>query len=94
MSRAAGGSPTRKAATAPRWEETTAWFSQPACDRMIYRMIRKFKIRSILEIGMGSGKRAENMIQLCHRYGAGTSVRYSGIDLFEERPVDRRHPDL
>ena len=64
-----------------------SWFSKPTCDRAVYRAIRKYRVRSVLEIGMGDGSRAVNMIKLCQKYGAGSSVRYTGVDLFEERQI-------
>ena len=60
-------------------------FSKPACDRTIYRMIKKNKVRSMIEVGLGDGTRAENMIRVAHRFAEGGTVRYTGIDLFEGR---------
>ncbi len=60
-------------------------FSQPSEDRLIYKIICKRKYRSIMEIGLGVGTRAEKMIRVAQKYGASSSVRYTGIDLFEGR---------
>lgn len=63
--------------------------SKPAADRAIYRAIRKYKVRSIVEIGLGDGARASNMIQVAQRFAESKTVRYTGIDLFDGRTDDR-----
>jgi hypothetical protein len=69
------------------------YFSHPACDRVLYRAVRRLKIRRILEIGIGDLRRSLRMIRLAQRYRAPGDVRYIGIDLFEaacnagERPA-------
>ncbi|HKD36418.1 MAG TPA: class I SAM-dependent methyltransferase, partial [Pirellulales bacterium] len=65
-----------------------AYFSQPAADRILYRTIRKRKLRRIVEIGIGGGRRALRMISLAKRYRSANEVRYTGIDWFESRAVD------
>ncbi len=60
-------------------------FGKPVCNRVVFRSIKKFKVRSILEIGLGDAQRSVNMIRIAQKYGTGTSVRYTGIDLFEGR---------
>ena len=64
-----------------------AYLSQPATDRVIYRLIDKRPIRSILELGVGDGVRAERMIAVASRQQMDTELRYTGIDLFEDRPA-------
>ncbi len=54
-------------------------FSKPACNRLIYRTIRKNRVSSILELGMDDAKRAENMIRLASRSNGAGVVRYTGI---------------
>jgi predicted O-methyltransferase YrrM len=61
-----------------------AYLSKPADERVLYRLIRKRKLRKIVEIGIGSGQRALRMISLAQRYQQ--QVRYTGIDWFEARP--------
>ena len=64
-----------------------AYLSQPAGDRILYRTIRKRRVRRILEIGVGDGLRAGRMIRLAQRYHGAASVRYAGVDLFEAQPA-------
>ena len=61
------------------------FLSKPVCDRAIYRAIRKFRVRSIVEIGLENGLRAANMIRVAQKFAGNRTVRYTGIDLFEER---------
>ncbi len=65
-----------------------AYLSQPAGDRPLYRLIRKRKIRRIVEIGIGDGRRALRMISLAQRYHSAADIRYTGIDWFEARRCD------
>ena len=60
------------------------YLSKPACDRSVYTLIRRHRIRNIVELGVGHGQRAANMIALAQRYH-DSEVRYAGIDLFEAR---------
>lgn len=60
-------------------------FSKPACDREIYQSIKKYRLKSIVELGLGNGSRAEMMIRVAQKFSATESIRYTGIDLFEAR---------
>ena len=64
-------------------------FSKPIEDRLIYKTIRKNKFRSIVEVGLGMGTRAEKMIRVAKKYSDGKDVRYTGIDCFEGRNADQ-----
>jgi hypothetical protein len=64
-----------------------AYLSQPATDRLLYRSIDKRPLRSILEIGVGSGVRAERLIAVTMRHTTDAELCYTGIDLFEDRPA-------
>ncbi len=63
--------------------------AKPACDRAIYRKIKKLRARSIVEIGLGDGVRAERIVQVAQKFGAGQTVKYTGIDLFDGRPAEQ-----
>jgi hypothetical protein len=62
-----------------------ACLSRPAGDRPLYRAIRRNRVQRILEIGVGSGLRAQRMIDLAQRSSPGDQIHYTGIDLFEAR---------
>ncbi len=61
-------------------------FSNPKSDRILYRAIKKSKVSSILEIGVGDGHRAETMIRVAKKFSGSGAVRYTGIDRFEADP--------
>lgn len=65
------------------------FLSKPTNDRIAYRLIRKNRFRSFVEIGLGDGIRCERMIRVAQKYGESTSVRYTGIDRFETRDDDQ-----
>ena len=60
-------------------------FSKPTNDRIAYRTIKKNKFRSIVEVGLGDGIRCERMIRVAQKYSGASTIRYTGIDLFEAR---------
>src|SRR5688500_11823052 len=62
-----------------------AYFSQPKHDRLIYRLIRRYRVRQIVEMGLGDGRRADRMIPLARNWAQGEPVRYTAIDPFELR---------
>jgi predicted O-methyltransferase YrrM len=59
--------------------------SKPSHERDIYRVIRRLKPLSIVEVGVGLGVRASRMIAVAGRYRPDEKIRYTGIDLFEAR---------
>jgi len=62
-----------------------SYFSKPAGDRILYPLIQRHKVRRILELGLGSGRRAVRMIEMAQRRSTDCRVSYTGIDLFESR---------
>jgi len=65
-------------------------FSQPKCDRVLYRFVKKHRISNLIEIGISDLQRSLRMIRLaCHASRGESEIRYTGIDLFEARPKDQ-----
>ncbi len=60
-------------------------FGKPACDRKVYKTVCKQRVSSIVEIGLGDGARASNLIRLAQTYSGSADVRYTGVDMFEGR---------
>ncbi len=58
------------------------WLDKPVSDRAVYKLIKQRQIRSIVEIGLGDGKRCENLIAVAQRFSE-EKVRYTGVDLFD-----------
>lgn len=63
-----------------------AYLSQPSADRQIYRAIRRHRVHNILEIGVGYARRAQRMIAVASQCQPDAGIRYTGVDLFEDRP--------
>ena len=61
------------------------YLSKPAGDRLIYREIRRHRVRRILELGIGSGQRAARMIEIAGQFSPLREIRFTGVDLFEAR---------
>jgi hypothetical protein len=70
-----------------------AYLSQPKADRAVYRAIRRAKVHSIVEMGIGNGRRAERMIALAQAWWPEQRLRYTAIDPFELRG-DQDSPGL
>ncbi len=62
-----------------------AYLSRPASDRVLYRTIRRNRVRKILEIGIATATRTLRMVHLAQRGARGEAVRYVAVDLFEAR---------
>jgi hypothetical protein len=60
-------------------------FSKPAIDRAVYRIIRKQRVRRIVELGIGTARRAARMIEVAGLQFPPSGVHYTGVDLFEAR---------
>jgi hypothetical protein len=65
------------------------YFSQPANDRALYRAVRSHAIRSIVELGISPTTRTPRLLEVASWRTASLPLRYTGIDLFEARPIDR-----
>jgi hypothetical protein len=62
-----------------------AYWSQPEHERQIFRALKNGSCRSLVEIGVQDGRCAERILRWLK--DCGTTVRYTGIDLFEARPA-------
>ena len=62
-----------------------AYFSKPVSDRALYRAIHRQRWQRILEIGVGSGRRALRMLDVASRHHPKEELFYVGIDEFEAR---------
>jgi len=60
--------------------------SKPATDRTIYRAIGRYRVRKILELGIGVGQRAVRMIRVAGLLNPIRQVHFVGMDLFESGP--------
>jgi hypothetical protein len=69
-----------------------AHLSRPANDRPIYQLIRRHRLRRIVEIGIGLAERSARMIEVAAAAAGPASVVFSGVDLFTAdwpRPAPR-----
>jgi hypothetical protein len=61
------------------------YLSKPAFNRPVYRAIHKHHLRTIVELGVGTGQRAVRMIQTARLASPASELRYVGLDRFEDR---------
>jgi hypothetical protein len=59
--------------------------SKPASDRLVYREIRRVKARKVVELGLGTGQRAVQIIDVLKEFHELRDIHYTGVDLFEAR---------
>lgn len=64
-----------------------AYFSKPVYERPLYRAVRRRPLHKIVELGLGTGRRASRLIELTQRGAGADRVGYTGVDLFEMRPT-------
>ena len=64
-------------------------FSKPTNDRMAFRAIKKNRFRSLVEVGLGEGVRCERMIRIAQKFSGDSTIRYTGIDRFEDREASQ-----
>ena len=62
-----------------------SYFSRPASNRPIYQALLCSRVRRILELGIGFGERAMQMIEAAARFHPRGQIEFTGIDLFESR---------
>ena len=62
-----------------------SYLSKPSSNRPIYRAIRRYRPRKILELGVGFGARAVRMIEVAGRFCPVGEIQFTGLDLFEAR---------
>ena len=60
-------------------------FASPRSDRVLYRAVRRSGASRILELGMGTGRRAARLIRMAQHHDQPGAVRYVGLDPFEAR---------
>jgi hypothetical protein len=62
-----------------------AALSKPAPWRTLIRLVWRQRITRIVELGVGTGDRAERLIRVAQWRNPGVAISYAGIDLFELR---------
>ncbi len=73
------------------WLQRLYWrhLSKPVASRALFEYLIEHPIGSILEIGIGDGKRMEQVLSLVNVRPDVAQLRYAGVDLFESgNPAD------
>ncbi len=80
----------------PSWFQklTLRYFSKPASDRGVLLYVAEHPVASILEIGVGEGKRTMQMLAWNQLPPGSTQLRYVGVDPFESSEETRPHLKL
>ena len=65
------------------------WLNKPVSDRLIYKMIKRRNVSSIVEIGMGDGCRCCKMLAVAQKFNGDSRIKYTGVDLFDAREEDK-----
>lgn len=63
------------------------YFSKPASERALYRLLRKTAVQSIVEVGIGRLDRTRRLIEFALDKTPADRLRYAAIDMFEARPT-------
>lgn len=62
-----------------------SYLSQPAGDRPLYRLLYRSRCLKVVEIGLGTGRRALRMIDVARQALDTEQLSFTGIDRFEAR---------
>ena len=62
-----------------------SYFSKPQSNHPVYQAIRRHRMRKIVELGVGNGRRALRMIEVAKLASPRQDICYVGMDLFEGR---------
>lgn len=78
------------------WLQKIYWsnFGKPVGDRALFRVLAKYEIGSVLEIGVGNGARMRRLAKLAQMPPGCECLRYVGTDEFEAAQDSRSHMSL
>lgn len=62
-----------------------SYLSKPAADRPLYRAIRRYGARKIVELGVADCRRALRLIEIAKQASPDEEIHYVGMDRFEGR---------
>jgi hypothetical protein len=78
------------------WLQKTYWtrIAKPLEERELFRQLVNRPVDSILEVGVGDGRRMQRIAKLVQVSDAAQGLRYIGIDEFESARDANRHLSL
>jgi hypothetical protein len=62
--------------------------SHPASDRPIYQAAYQRRVKKIVEVGVGLGRRGLQLIEVARQHFPAEQIAYTGLDPFETRTPD------
>jgi hypothetical protein len=62
-----------------------AYASRPKNTRQLYRLIKRHRVRRIVEVGVSDLLVASSLIEVAQRFAGDQKVTYSGLDWFDAR---------
>ncbi len=63
-----------------------AYLSRPKSARQLYRLVKRQRIRRIVEVGVSDVAFTVSLIEVAQRFAGDQKVTYSGLDCFDARP--------
>jgi hypothetical protein len=63
-----------------------AYASRPKNTRQLYRLIKRNRVRRIVEVGVSDVHVASSLVEVAQRFAGDQKVTYSGLDWFDARP--------
>jgi hypothetical protein len=65
-----------------------AYASRPKNLRQLYRLVKRHRVRRIVEVGLSHLHVASSLIEVAQRFAGDQKVTYSGLDWFDARPAE------
>jgi hypothetical protein len=63
-----------------------AYASRPKNTRQLYRLVKRHRVRRIVEVGVSDVLVASSLVEVAQRFAGDQKVIYSGLDWFDARP--------
>jgi hypothetical protein len=63
-----------------------AYLSRPKSARQLYRLVKRQRVRRIVEVGLSNVEFTSSLIEVAQRFASDQKVTYSGLDCFDARP--------
>jgi hypothetical protein len=65
-----------------------AYASRPKSLRQLYRLVKRHRVRRIVQVGVRDVRVASSLIEVAQRFAGDQKVTFSGLDWFDARPSE------
>ena len=66
-----------------------AHFSRPKSVRQLFRLVKRHRVRNMVEVGISDVTRAASLVEASQRFAGNEKVKLTGLDWFDARPQNQ-----